>query len=132
MLAQRLNAATTYLVDLKRQYAGNGNHLAMVSDVLASLIHNQEPEFTPGSDRQPDPQSKPGNVSSQAGRALERRHRPRQRLVEPHRLDPGRRCPDRFMLVGVHDDVRAAAPELMAGIEHPGVADAGRPMSRPS
>ena len=55
MLAQRLNAATTYLVDLKRQYAGNGNHLAMVSDVLASLIHNQEPEFTPGSDRQPDP-----------------------------------------------------------------------------
>ena len=47
--------ATTYLVDLKRQYAGNGNHLGMVSDVLASLIHNQEPEFTPGSDRQPDP-----------------------------------------------------------------------------
>ena len=55
MLAQRLNAATTYLVDLKRQYAGNGHHLAMVSEVLASLIHNQEPEFTPGSDRQPDP-----------------------------------------------------------------------------
>ena len=55
MLAQRLNAATTYLVDLKRQYAGNGNHLGMVSDVLASLIHNQEPEFTPGSDRKPDP-----------------------------------------------------------------------------
>jgi CRP/FNR family transcriptional regulator, cyclic AMP receptor protein len=53
-LAQRLNAATTYLVDLRRQYAGNGNHLAMVSDVLASLIHSQEPEFTPGSDRQPD------------------------------------------------------------------------------
>jgi CRP/FNR family transcriptional regulator, cyclic AMP receptor protein len=55
MLAQRLNAATTYLVDIKRQYAGNGNHLGMVSDVLASLIHNQEPDFTPGSDRQPDP-----------------------------------------------------------------------------
>ena len=55
MLAQRLNAATTYLVDLKRQYAGNGNHLGMVSDVLASLTHNQEPAFTPGSDRQPDP-----------------------------------------------------------------------------
>ena len=55
LLAQRLNAATTYLVDLKRQYAGNGNHLGMVSDVLASLIHQQEREFTPGSDRLPDP-----------------------------------------------------------------------------
>ena len=55
MLAQRLNAATTYLVDLKRQYAGKGNHLDMVSEVLASLLHNQEPDFTPGSDRHPDP-----------------------------------------------------------------------------
>ena len=55
MLAQRLNAATTYLVDLKRQYAGNGNHLDMVSEVLASLLHNQEAAFSPGSDRQPDP-----------------------------------------------------------------------------
>ena len=55
MLAHRLNAAPTYLVDLKRQYAGNGNHLGMVSEVLASLLHSQEPEFTPGSDRQPDP-----------------------------------------------------------------------------
>jgi CRP-like cAMP-binding protein len=55
MLAQRLNAATTYLVDLKRQYGGRGNHLDMVSDVLASLLHHQEREFTPGSDRQPDP-----------------------------------------------------------------------------
>ena len=55
LLAQRLNSATTYLVDLKRQYAGQGNHLGMVSDVLASLIHQQEAEFTPGSDRLPDP-----------------------------------------------------------------------------
>ncbi len=55
LLAQRLNSATTYLVDLKRQYAGQGNHLGMVSDVLASLIHQQEAEFTSGSDRQPDP-----------------------------------------------------------------------------
>jgi CRP-like cAMP-binding protein len=55
LLAQRLNSATTYLVDLKRQYAGEGNHLGMVSDVLASLIHQQEAEFTPGSDRMPDP-----------------------------------------------------------------------------
>ena len=55
LLAQRLNSASTYLVDLKRQYAGQGNHLGMVSDVLASLIHQQEAEFIPGSDRQPDP-----------------------------------------------------------------------------
>ena len=53
LLAQRLNSATTYLVDLKRQYAGQGNHLGI--DVLASLIHQQEAEFTPGSDRLPDP-----------------------------------------------------------------------------
>lgn len=55
LLAQRLNSDTTYLVDLKRQYAGQGNHLGMVSDVLASLIHQQEAEFQPGSDRLPDP-----------------------------------------------------------------------------
>jgi len=55
LLAQRLNAATTYLVDLKRQYAGQGNHLGMVSDVLASLVNQQQPEFVGGSDRQPDP-----------------------------------------------------------------------------
>jgi CRP/FNR family transcriptional regulator, cyclic AMP receptor protein len=55
LLAQRLNSATTYLVDLKRQYAGQGNHLGMVSDVLASLVNQQQPEFLGGSDRQPDP-----------------------------------------------------------------------------
>jgi len=54
LLAQRLNLATTYLVDLKRQYAGQGNHLGMVSDVLASLVNHQQPAFEPGSDRQPD------------------------------------------------------------------------------
>lgn len=55
VLAQRLNAATTYLVDLKRQYAGAGDHLGMVSDVLASLLNTQDNDFTPGSDRLPDP-----------------------------------------------------------------------------
>ncbi|MCX5494766.1 Crp/Fnr family transcriptional regulator [Kaistia dalseonensis] len=55
LLAQRLNAATSYLVDLKRQFESHGNHLSMVSDVLASLLHHQETAFTPGSDRQPDP-----------------------------------------------------------------------------
>jgi CRP/FNR family cyclic AMP-dependent transcriptional regulator len=57
LLAQRLNAATTYLVDLKHQFEGSGNHLVMVSDVLASLLHQQElreVEFT-GSDNALDP-----------------------------------------------------------------------------
>lgn len=53
LLAQRLNTATTYLVDLKRQYSGQGNHLGMVSEVLASLLHQPETDFKPGSDRQP-------------------------------------------------------------------------------
>ena len=54
LLAQRLNSATTYLVDLKRQYAGSGNHLGMVSSVLASLINQPERNYDPGSDREPD------------------------------------------------------------------------------
>jgi CRP-like cAMP-binding protein len=52
LLAQRLHSATTYLVDLKRQYAGHGTHLAMVGEVLASLVHQQPAEFLPGSERQ--------------------------------------------------------------------------------
>jgi CRP/FNR family cyclic AMP-dependent transcriptional regulator len=51
LLANRLNAATTYLVDLKRQFAGYGNHLEMVGEVLESLMHQQDREYSPGSDR---------------------------------------------------------------------------------
>lgn len=54
-LAQRLNAATTYLADIKRQYAGHGNHLAMVGEVLESLVNVSRAKTEPGSDRQPDP-----------------------------------------------------------------------------
>lgn len=54
LLAQRLHSATTYLVDLKRQYAGQSNHLGMVSDVLASLINQPPGDFEPGSDRLPN------------------------------------------------------------------------------
>lgn len=54
LLAQRLNSATTYLVDLKQQYAGSGNHLGMVSSVLASLINQPDRDYEPGSDREPD------------------------------------------------------------------------------
>jgi len=55
MLAQRLNAANTYLADLKRQYAGHGNHLAMVGDLLQSMINQSPTQVAPGSDRQSDP-----------------------------------------------------------------------------
>ena len=54
LLARRLNAATTYLVDLKQQFEGHANHFGMVDAVLESLLHHQD-EISPGSDRQPDP-----------------------------------------------------------------------------
>jgi CRP/FNR family transcriptional regulator, cyclic AMP receptor protein len=53
LLANRLNAATTYLVDLKRQFASHGDHLEMVSEVLETLMHQQGGDFSPGSDRDP-------------------------------------------------------------------------------
>ncbi|MCK1736194.1 cyclic nucleotide-binding domain-containing protein [Bradyrhizobium sp. 138] len=55
MLAQRLNVANTYLADLKRQYAGHGTHLAMVGEVLQSMINLPPLKVSPGSDRQSDP-----------------------------------------------------------------------------
>ena len=55
LLAQRLYAATSYLVDLNRQFAGHETHLAMVGKVLQSLICQQYEEIRPGSDRAPGP-----------------------------------------------------------------------------
>ncbi|MEG6508251.1 cyclic nucleotide-binding domain-containing protein [Methyloligella sp. 2.7D] len=55
MLAERLNTATGYLADVKRQYESHGSHLNMVGDVLETLIHQQEDDFLLGSDRAPDP-----------------------------------------------------------------------------
>jgi CRP/FNR family cyclic AMP-dependent transcriptional regulator len=55
LLAERLNAATTYLVDLKRQFEGQGNHLGMVGEVLETLIHQQHEDFTLGPEREADP-----------------------------------------------------------------------------
>jgi CRP/FNR family transcriptional regulator, cyclic AMP receptor protein len=54
LLANRLNAATTYLVDLKHQFAEHDNHLGMVGEVLETLMHQQERDFHPGSERDPD------------------------------------------------------------------------------
>jgi len=53
LLARRLNAGTTYLADLKRQFAGFDNHLEMVGEVLESLLHHQDTGHEPGSDRDP-------------------------------------------------------------------------------
>lgn len=56
LLAERLNAATSYLADLKRQFEGQRNHLGMVGEVLEALIHQQpDKEFTPGPEREDDP-----------------------------------------------------------------------------
>ncbi len=55
LLAQRLNAATTYLVDLKRQFEGRTDHFGMVDDVLESLLQQQEEAFTPVRERPADP-----------------------------------------------------------------------------
>lgn len=53
LLARRLNAASTYLADLKRQFSGYGNHLEMVGEVLESLMHQPERSLQPGSEREP-------------------------------------------------------------------------------
>src|SRR3982074_3464798 len=55
LLAQRLNVATTYLADVMHQYAGHGDHLAMVGEILQSMINLPPIKVSPGSDRQSDP-----------------------------------------------------------------------------
>jgi CRP-like cAMP-binding protein len=55
LLAERLNAATTYLVDLKRQFEDHRDHFGMVGEVLESLLHQQRREFTTRSDGSADP-----------------------------------------------------------------------------
>ena len=55
LLAERLNAATTYLVDIKRQFEGHSSHLGMVGDVLEVLIHQQPENFSFSPERDNDP-----------------------------------------------------------------------------
>jgi CRP/FNR family transcriptional regulator, cyclic AMP receptor protein len=55
LLAKRLNAATSYLVDLKRQFEGQDNHLGMVGEVLETLIHLQHEEFISSPEGEADP-----------------------------------------------------------------------------
>jgi CRP-like cAMP-binding protein len=57
LLAKRLHAMTTYLVDLKRQFEHHDDHLGMVDEVLDALTHAQDHDHIPGSDRDPDPET---------------------------------------------------------------------------
>jgi CRP-like cAMP-binding protein len=51
LLARRLSAVTAYLVDIKRQYADSNTHLALMDQVLGSLIAFQPSTTEPGSER---------------------------------------------------------------------------------
>jgi CRP/FNR family transcriptional regulator, cyclic AMP receptor protein len=55
LLAQRLNVATTYLADVMHQYAGHGDHLAMVGEILQNMINLPPIKVSLGLDRQSDP-----------------------------------------------------------------------------
>lgn len=55
LLARRLIDATTYLTDLKHQYAGRDDHLGMVDQVLEALVHQQEVQFAPAVSGDDDP-----------------------------------------------------------------------------
>jgi CRP-like cAMP-binding protein len=55
LLARRLHSVTTYLADVKRQFEDHSDHLGMVDEVLEALVNQQNDEFSPGSERDPDP-----------------------------------------------------------------------------
>lgn len=56
LLAERLFAASAYLADVKRQYQDSGTSLAMLDEILESLIlHPGESGAEPGSERAMDP-----------------------------------------------------------------------------
>jgi CRP-like cAMP-binding protein len=55
LLAHRLHAMTTYLVDLKHQFDQYTDHFGMVDQVLDALTHAQHEEHTPGSEREGEP-----------------------------------------------------------------------------
>ena len=56
MTAARLDGLTQYLVDVKRQFAGSDDHLAMVDRILDTLVHHQAPRPRTGSARDPEGQ----------------------------------------------------------------------------
>ena len=56
LLAARLQVMTTYLADIKLQYADHEGGLGMVDVVLGSLMRGSGPRSTLGSARDPDPE----------------------------------------------------------------------------
>jgi CRP/FNR family transcriptional regulator, cyclic AMP receptor protein len=54
MTAARLDGLTQYLVDVKEQFAGHDDHLALVDRILGSLVHHQAPRPRTGSVRDPE------------------------------------------------------------------------------
>jgi CRP-like cAMP-binding protein len=54
LLARRLQNATTYLVDLKRQFQDHQGHFGMIDEVLDSFTHQQDETFPPADDLPPD------------------------------------------------------------------------------
>lgn len=54
LLARRLQHVTGYLVDVKRQFADQDGHFGILDEVLSSLLHQQQQECSPGSERDPD------------------------------------------------------------------------------
>jgi CRP/FNR family cyclic AMP-dependent transcriptional regulator len=56
LLAARLHVMTTYLADLKHQYADHEGGLGMVDVVLGSLMRTSGPRSQLGSERDPDPE----------------------------------------------------------------------------
>jgi CRP/FNR family cyclic AMP-dependent transcriptional regulator len=53
ILAARLVDATSYLADVKRQFAGREDHFGMVDEVLEALVNQQLPAM-PGADARHD------------------------------------------------------------------------------
>ena len=51
VLARRLVAVTSYLVDIKRQYADSNTHLALMDQVLGNLMAMHPNATVPGSER---------------------------------------------------------------------------------
>jgi CRP-like cAMP-binding protein len=55
LLAKRLTTVTSYLADIKSQFADRADHLGLVDEVLDALVHDQGEDAQPGSARDPDP-----------------------------------------------------------------------------
>lgn len=132
LLAQRLHAVTTYLSDLKVQFHEHHDHLAMVDEVLISLLYQQAEDFSPGSERCPEPPpvtlrlaipSRPEPVR----KLRQFRNRAPQRSIQRDPLGARQREPQRLLAAEFEDHVRRRRPDLTAGVEDPGAADAVGP-----